>query len=148
MDIREKRIAANFLQPNPISAFRKNNKFPMKRWKIISFKKAIHCWQYIIQKWRMYSDMDYSSGSGWRVFQNIAKVFIKSDNSSILILCHLNNFIISNSKESFLMNRLHIMSEIVYIRGYPWKDIFINKESQRIISSKGTYSCSFTSVAA
>jgi len=120
----------------------------MKRWKIICFKKAIHCRQYIIQKWRMYSDMDCSSGSGRRVFQNIAKVFIKSDNSSIFILCHLNNFIISNSEKSFFMKRLHIMSEITEIRSYPWKDIFINEESQRIISSKGTYSCSFTRVVA
>ena len=75
-------------------------------------------------------------------------MFIKGNNSPVLILCHVDDFIISNPKEAFFLNGLCIMTVTAQKGCYVWEDIFINKKSQGTVSSKGTYSCSFIRVAA
>ncbi len=102
----------------------------------------------MLKEWWMYPDMNYSSSIRRRIFEDIAKMFIKGNNSSVLILCHVDDFIVSNPKEAFFLNGLYIMTKTAEIGGYWWKDIFINKKSQGTVSSKGTYSCSFIRVAA
>lgn len=96
----------------------------------------------------MYSDMNYTSSIRRRIFEDIAKVFVKGNDGSVLIFCHLDNFSIRNLKESFFLNGLYIMAKTAQVGGYVRKDIFINKKSQGTVSSKGTYSCSFIRAAA
>lgn len=96
----------------------------------------------------MYPYMNYSGGFRRRVFQYVTEVFVECDNCPIIFFCHEDYFIINAFNNAFFLKRFYIMSLMTEIGSYFGENIFIYNESQRTVSSNGTYSCSLIRVAA